>query len=177
MNPEFVKRLSLMDRWETMMKRSRPNKSARPEGYEEVSAPYWTSVVESEDASFSGFLVEVGYPFFDLRALKLLLALPALPWASDKEILRRAARGILPDAIRLRKKSPLMGDPIQALLSRPESTWIDRFQPAPELEEYVVRGRIPALFETQDSFGAATHLRPLSLNFWLQRHSNFRYKA
>jgi asparagine synthase (glutamine-hydrolysing) len=177
MNPEFVKRMGLIDRWENAMNGSQPNESARPEGYEELSGAYWTSLIESEDTSFSGFLVEVGYPFFDLRALKLLLALPALPWASDKEILRRAARGILPEAVRLRKKSPLMGDPIRALLHRPESTWIDRFQPTPELEKYVVRERIPGLFETQDSFGAVTHLRPLSLNFWLQRHSNFRYKT
>jgi asparagine synthase (glutamine-hydrolysing) len=177
LNPEFVKRLGLMDRWQTWMQWSHPNNSARPEGYEELSTPYWTSLIESEDASFSGFLVEVAYPFFDLRALKLLLALPALPWASDKEILRRAARGILPEAVRLRKKSHLVRDPIQALLHRPESTWIDRFQPAPELEAYVVRGHIPMLFETKDFFGAFTHLRPLSLNFWLQRRSQVRYKT
>jgi asparagine synthase (glutamine-hydrolysing) len=178
MNPEFVKRLGLIDRWEVAMKWSSPNKSARPEGYDALYPPYyWTSLIEKEDMSFSGFRVEVGYPFFDLRALKLLLALPALPWASDKEILRRAAHGILPDAVRLRKKSPLIQDPIQALLHRPESTWIDRFQPAPELEEYVVRGRIPALFETKDSSGAFNHLRPLSLNFWLQRRSRLRYKT
>lgn len=175
-NPEFVKRLGLMDRWETLMKCPPPNKSARPEGYEGVSGSYWTNVIESDDASFSGFLVEVGYPFFDLRALNFLLALPALPWASDKEILRRAAHGLLPEAVRLRKKSHLMRDPIQALLHRPESTWIDRFEPAPELGEYVSRGRIPRLFETKDSVGAYTDLRPLSLNFWLQRRSNVRYK-
>ena len=177
MNPEFVKRLGLVDRWETVMKCSHPNNSARPEGYEELSGPYWTKLIESEDTSFSGFLVEVGYPFFDLRALKLLLALPALPWASDKEILRCAARGILPEAVRLRKKSPLLKDPIQVLLHRPGSTWIDRFQPVPELGEYVVRGRIPTLFETKDPFEAVTHLRPLGLNFWLQRRSHVGYKT
>lgn len=176
-NPDFVKRLDLEDRWATVMNWSHPNKSARPEGYEELAGPSWTNLIESEDTSFSGFQVEVGYPFFDLRALTLLLGLPALPWASDKEILRRASRGILPEAVRLRKKSPLIKDPIQALLHRPESIWIDRFQPVPELGEYVVRRRIPALFKTEDSFGAVTHLRPLSLNFWLQRQSHVGYKT
>jgi asparagine synthase (glutamine-hydrolysing) len=169
LNPEFVKRLGLRDRWETDVNESFPNRSARPEAYELVAARYWTGLIESEDASLSRLPLEVGYPFFDLRVLKFLLALPALPWSSDKEILRRAARGILPEAVRLRKKSPLLADPITALLQRPESVWVDRFGAVPELNEYVQRDRIPKVFQTKDAFVALVHLRPLSLNFWLQR--------
>ena len=169
LNPEIVKRLGLRDRWETIENESFPNRSARPEAYELVAARYWTSVIESEDASLSGLPIEVGYPFFDLRVLKFLLALPALPWSSDKEILRRAARGILPEAVRLRKKSPLIADPIAALLQRPESAWVDRFDASPELDRYVQRDHIPRVFQTTDSFTALVHLRPLSLNFWLRR--------
>ncbi|MGH9681051.1 MAG: asparagine synthase-related protein [Candidatus Acidiferrales bacterium] len=133
LNPDLVSRLSLRDRWERMGVESHPNHSARPEAYESVASRYWTPLVEQLDASVTHLPLEVLHPFFDLRVLELLLALPALPWCSDKEILRRAARGILPDAVRLRKKSPLLADPITALLQRPESAWLDRFEMAPKL--------------------------------------------
>jgi asparagine synthase (glutamine-hydrolysing) len=175
LNPEFEKRLGLRDRWDGAMSESNVNHSARPEAYELVAAPVWTSLIESEDASVSGSLVEVGYPFFDLRVLKFLLSLPALPLCSDKEILRRAARGIIPDAVRLRRKSPLIADPISALLQKPESEWVDRFETTPELSEYVQRDRIPRVFNTDDAFGALVQLRPLSLNLWLQRRSSISY--
>jgi asparagine synthase (glutamine-hydrolysing) len=176
MNPDLVNALGLKARWEFGMKESHANQSARPEAYDMVAAPYWTSVMESEDASISGYLVEVAYPFFDLRVLRFLLALPALPWCSDKEILRRAARGILPEAVRLRKKSPLIRDPIEMLLRRPESAWVDRFEPVAELQAYVLRERVPTVFESRKPFEALFHLRPLSLNFWLQRRLNAGYK-
>jgi len=97
-----------------------------------------------------------------------LLALPALPWCSDKELLREAARGILPDAVRLRRKSPLLADPLIALLQRPESAWVDSFEGVPELGRYVERRLIPKVFGEKDGWTAWIHLRPLSLNSWLQ---------
>jgi asparagine synthase (glutamine-hydrolysing) len=175
-NPDLVSALSLTDRWQSASNGFHTNQSARPEAHDLVADPQWTSVMESEDASNSGYLVEVSYPFFDLRVLKFLLALPALPWCSDKEILRRAARGILPESVRLRKKSPLIQDPIEALLQRPESAWVDRFEPVVELQAYVLRDRIPPLLQSRNPFRALFHLRPLSLNFWLQRRTNVSYK-
>jgi asparagine synthase (glutamine-hydrolysing) len=136
-----------------------------------VASPYWPRNFETFDPGNLGIPVESCHPFFDLRVLKFLLALPSLPWCSDKEILRRAARGILPDAVRLRKKSPLSSDPIVALLQQPEAAWVDTFEPAPELLEYVRRDRIQPVYRTSDAGQAWTHLRPLSLNFWLQRRT------
>jgi len=112
--------------------------------------------------------LEVCHPFFDLRLVSFLLAQPALPWCSDKELLREAARGILPDAVRLRRKSPLPADPLVALLQRRESAWVDSFEAVPALGRYVERRHIPKVFGEKDSWAAWTHLRPLSLNFWLR---------
>ena len=113
--------------------------------------------------------------------LKFLLALPSVPWCSDKEILRRAERGVLPDAVRLRRKSPLIRDPLLALLQKPESAWVDRFEAVPELHQYVQRDRIPALYRVAGAGDAWLHSKPASLNFWLQRRSlsyaDFRERA
>jgi len=127
----------------------------------------WPNLFEAYDAGFSGVSVDVRHPIFDLRLVNFLLALPRLPWCSDKELLREAARGILPDSVRLRRKSPMVADPFIALLNRPESAWVDEFEPLPELERYVVRKRVPATL-CGDSQAAWANLRPLSLNFWLR---------
>ncbi len=116
----------------------------------------------------TGVPVEVRHPFFDLRVANFLLSLPALPWCSDKELLREAGRGILPDVVRLRRKSPLLGDPLIALLQKPESAWMDSFEADPELARYVERKLIPKVLGEKDPWTAWTHLRPLSLNFWLR---------
>jgi asparagine synthase (glutamine-hydrolysing) len=168
-NPDFAKRLGLRERWETLDAQSCLNQSARPEAYSNVASPYWTLDFGPSDPGILGFTVESCHPFFDLRVLKFLLALPALPWCSDKELLRQAERGVLPDAVRLRKKSPLMRDPIVALLEKPESAWVDAFESVPELGQYVRRESVPPVYRIADPSHAWTHLRPLSLNLWLER--------
>ena len=93
----------------------------------------------------------------------------SVPWCCDKELLREAARGVLPDAVRLRRKSPLSADPLVALLKKDDSAWVDQFDPVPELERFVHRKRIPKAFGGSDIWSSWIHLRPLSLNLWLSK--------
>jgi asparagine synthase (glutamine-hydrolysing) len=144
------------------------NGTARRTAYEAMVDPSWPSMFEGYDPGVTSVPLEVRHPFFDLRLVKFLLALPALPWCSDKQLLREAARGILPDKVRLRRKSPLLADPLVALLQQKESAWVDSFAPVPELGRYVDRPRIPKVWGERDSWTAWIHLRPLSLNFWLR---------
>ena len=165
---DLEKRLGLRERWETLMRASNANRAVRSTAYEAIVDPSWANLFEGYDPGVTGVPVEVRHPFFDLRLLEFLMALPALPWCSDKELLREAARGILPDAVRLRRKSPLLAEPLIALLQRPESAWVDSFEAVPELGQYVERSLIPKVFGEQDSWTAWIHLRPLSLNFWFR---------
>ncbi len=168
LNEDLEKRLSLRDRWASLNRIETPRAAVRPEAQVAMAASMWPNLFESHDAGSTRVPVEVCHPIFDLRLVNFLLALPRLPWCSDKELLREAARGRLPDIVRLRRKSPLPAEPLNALLNRPEAAWVDRFEPVPELEEYVVRNRIPAVHREQDTWAAWIHLRPLSLNFWLR---------
>lgn len=145
-----------------------PNQSARPEAYAAMQDPVWVTYLESADSSFTYFPVEIRHPFFDLRVVNFLLALPGLPWCADKEILRQAGRGILPDEVRLRRKSPLLTDPILAALQKPESQWVDNQSWDPLLLQYVVPERVPKLWRTKDTWEAWGNLMPTSLNFWLK---------
>ena len=168
LNPGLEKRLDLRGRWEALTGATVQNESARPVAYEAIADPTWAALFERYDSTVTGVPVEVRHPFFDLQLIGFLLALPALPWCSDKELLREAARGILPDAVRLRPKSPLPADPLIALLQRPESAWVDWFEADPELGRYVERRSVPKVFGDKDPWSAWIHLRPLSLNFWLR---------
>ncbi len=168
MNRDLEKRLALRERWETLNRESPPNAAVRPVAYEAMVDPMWPALFERYDPGVARVPVEVLHPFFDLRLVDFLLALPALPWCSDKELLREAGRGMLPDAVRLRRKSPLLADPLTVLLQQPESSWVDSFEGVPELSRYVDRCLVPKVFREKDVWTAWIHLRPLSLNYWLR---------
>ena len=168
LNQDLERRFGLRERWKALASTSAPKEALRRTAYEALVDPMWPAVFEGYDCGVTGVPLEARHPFFDLRLVGFLLALPALPWCSDKELLREAARGVLPDPVRLRRKSPLPADPLIALLQRPESAWVDSFEAVPGLGEYVERKRIPKVFGERDSWTAWIHLRPLSLNFWLR---------
>lgn len=173
LNEDLENRQRLRERWESMIRKKAPQSAARPEAHEAVVDPMWASLFEAHDPGITRVPVEVRHPIFDLRLVNFLLALPRLPWCCDKELLREAARGVLPDKVRLRRKSPLIADPLLALLKLPEESWVDRFEPVPDLERYVVRNRVPAVHKELDSWAAWIHLRPLSLNFWLRGEARY----
>jgi asparagine synthase (glutamine-hydrolysing) len=167
-NPELEKRYHLRQRFEELVQEMPPGKGVRPVAYSNMTSHMWPSGFELMDAGVTQCAAEIRHPFFDVRLVSFLLSLPPLPWCSDKELLREASRGVLPDEVRLRPKTPLHLDPVLELLRQPGSAWIDRFEAAPGLERYVVKERIPKVFQEPDSWRAYVNLRPLSLNYWLR---------
>jgi asparagine synthase (glutamine-hydrolysing) len=168
LNPDLEKRLGLRQRWEKLNHASAPASGVRPVALEATISSSWPALFEEYDSGVTRVPVEVRHPFFDLRLVSFLLALPALPWCSDKELLRQASRGVLPDAVRLRRKSPLIADPLIVLLQRPELEWLDSFNPCADLAQFVQRNRIPKVLGEKNTWNAWINLRPLSLNFWLR---------
>lgn len=171
LNRDMEARLDLRNRWKALMRPAARNGDARRTAREAIVDPLWPNLFEGYDPGATGVPVEVRHPFFDLRLVKFLMALPALPWCSDKGLLREAARAVLPDAVRLRRKSPLLADPVVALLQQTESAWVDSFEAVPDLRRYVERSQIPKVFGEKDTWTAWIHLRPLSLNFWLRSNA------
>ncbi|MBZ5642573.1 MAG: asparagine synthetase B [Acidobacteriia bacterium] len=168
LNSDLERKLCLRDRWATLNETKTASQSVRQQAHEFTASQGWASHFEGYDTSVTQVPVEIRHPFFDLRLLKFLLGLPALPWCCDKELLREAARGSLPNAVRLRRKSPMPAEPLNAILGRPESAWVDGFKPIEELGIYVSRRKIPAVYREKSSCAAWAHLRPLSLNLWLR---------
>jgi asparagine synthase (glutamine-hydrolysing) len=171
-NPEFAARLDLPARWSQVSAEQPAPHARRPEAWRCLTLPHWPNFFESYDPGVTRLPLEQRHPFFDLRVLTYLLAIPPLPWCDNKEVLRSSMAGLLPEVLCRRPKAPLAGDPIRELLRRQESSWVDRFEAAPEVEKYVLRGHIPRLFGEMDTDMIWTNLRPLSLNYWLPRRND-----
>jgi asparagine synthase (glutamine-hydrolysing) len=171
LNADFERDFGLRDRWNTLNRQSIPESAIRPEAQGAMADLFWANLFEMHDAGVTRLPTEVCHPFFDIRLVKFLLGLPRLPWCCDKQILREAGRGDLPESVRLRRKSPLAADPLIVTLQRRDSAWVDRFEKVPELERFVVRNRIPNVYEEKMPWEAWINLRPLSLNFWLRGQS------
>ena len=129
--------------------------------------PHWQTVFEQMDPGTTQFTIEQRHPFFDLRVAVFLAALPALPWCQEKNILKAAGHGILPDSVRLRPKAPLAGDPVwEHLRGCGPDWWAKHFQPVPELARYVNPDAIPRV--APNGYELMVDLQPVNLNYWLQ---------
>ncbi len=171
LNPAFSDRLDLRDRWArwTPGRIGRGRHTLRAEAHARLTARPGRGILKSLDPGVTGVAVEPRYPFLDLRVIDYLLAIPPVPWCVDKEILRLAMRGALPEATRLRRKSPLAGDPLRASLKLAGAERLDRFDAAPELARFVDLAAIPPLAGGGADTDPGLHIRPLCLNYWLTR--------
>jgi asparagine synthase (glutamine-hydrolysing) len=175
LNPEFSARLELPARWRKRTQQQLADHAVRPSAYEALASPAWPVLFEGADPGTTRVAVEWRHPFFDLRLLGFLLRVPPLPWASDKQLLREAVRGRLPESVRLRRKTPLESDPVLAAVRRGDLRQLDQQALAPELGRYVAWERVTKLTGRECADETWLHLRPVSLNLWF--HTGFHAPA
>ena len=176
--PSFEARLRLRERWRQALDEPVVTHPIRPYAFRVLASVMRASnFFEYSDAGVTGVALEHRHPLMDLRLQEFCLSLPPLPWCVKKEIVRQAMRGVLPEAVLRRPKTPLAGWPEMQLLHRPEARWIDGFAPAPGLARYVDRVRIPPVCaqgaDDQSSRERRWRdLRPLSLSVWMRNLDN-----
>lgn len=178
LNPEFEASLRLARRWEELNQppEAPPPDAVRPEAYSFLSSSYWPQVFEGYDPAATHSAVEARHPLFDLRLVRFLIALPALPWAVDKGLFRVAGKERLPEAVRLRPKVPQVGSPTINLFQRHDSKWIDEFAPDARIHRYVERARVPKVHGEKNEQRLWMNLRPYTLNLWLRMFKPISYK-
>ncbi|HEV2388545.1 MAG TPA: asparagine synthase-related protein [Candidatus Acidoferrales bacterium] len=181
LNPEFERRLHLRERYERyeaapVWSRT-PVDAVRPEAHGLMSSPIWAGLFEEYDPDNFGACVDARHPFFDLRLVRYVLSLPALPWCSDKELLRRSMRGLLPDEVRLRRKQPIASDLLTAFYQSSRKSWLDDFEPDEALGQYVDFKRAKECIQNPPPWEVMVHLRPMVLNFWLKWQCQSAYKV
>jgi asparagine synthase (glutamine-hydrolysing) len=107
--------------------------------------------------------IEELHPLGDLRLVRFLLSVPAIPWCREKHVIRIVLKGILPEAVRQRRKAPLAGFPYfeQARHFTPAE-----LPPVQSLERYVDLSKLPDWpGENREELDYA--VRVLSLHYWL----------
>jgi asparagine synthase (glutamine-hydrolysing) len=127
-----------------------------------LTSPMWSSYCEWAHPLQTRAPLEVTYPWCDARVVDAALSIRAIPWLVDKHVLREILRGRMSDAIRLRKKTFLQGDPWRVTI---EPDWVPELD---ALSDYID----PALFRnacrTAGALDDAT-LRAVALDYWLRQ--------
>jgi asparagine synthase (glutamine-hydrolysing) len=119
---------------------SRKRHPWHPTAVAHFCSPAWQDFFESFDPGFGGRLVDTVHPYLDLRMLQFLLSVPVVPWCHRKLLLRESMRGLLPELVLARKKTPLPDDPwIKAMVRHP----FPPISKTPELSRYVDIDKIP----------------------------------
>jgi asparagine synthase (glutamine-hydrolysing) len=175
--PDFARRLSLQERhkqWSPFPPVSPPH-SVLTKGHASLSSPCWSRMFELENAGVTHCPVEVRHPFFDLRIVNYLLALPPFPLFFEKKLLRQAAMGRLPESIRTRRKSPLAGDPLMAHFRQRQTNWMDQRTWNEEMRSYVCESALAASLNETISAKVEANFRALCLKFWLQSARKVQY--
>jgi asparagine synthase (glutamine-hydrolysing) len=164
--PEFAKRARLEERWAECNKLLFPTErhSVRPKAHASMLIPQWTSMFETNDPGATHALVELRYPFIDLRLVEYLLAIPAFPWAYKKRLSRKLLAGRLPREVLSRPKTPLPGDPAAAKVRLSLAGWAKRSTLEGRIREYVAAGELGNFRDTI----RGEQFRPFCLNLWLK---------
>jgi asparagine synthase (glutamine-hydrolysing) len=168
LEPRFVERNNLHGRWQELQKTARAGHPWHPVAFAGLSSSFWSSVFECEDAAWTGSAVELRAPFLDQRVLRFLLRVPPVPWCMKKNLLREVMRGMLPEEIRTRPKTPLLGDMVQRFIDRKEWQPLPLPEPPTELREFVDWERLGTTLATATGSTLWVGLRAVSLAHWLK---------
>jgi asparagine synthase (glutamine-hydrolysing) len=171
LNREFVERIDLPQRVQQVTSgEANDVHPIRAEAHRRLTTGPWDFYFESSDPGATGVAVEIRYPFIDVRLVKYLLAIPPVPWFVAKTLLREAMKGVLPDSVRRRRKTPLEADPLRAHLSAAPVRGLPRpLRPVPDLERCIDHAAVPPLDGARGGRDPWLDVRPYCLNHWLAR--------
>ena len=170
-NPSLEKRLGLRDRFADYSARRATPGAVRPHAHAAVALPEWSIILEAYDPGATKFAAQVRHPYFDLRLLEFLLALPPIPWCVEKEIVRRAMAGRLPKPVLSRRKSGLAGYPLHDVLKRDAAAALDMAMATPLLAEFIDTDRFSRIARRPERLRPSEYeliTRPLGLAVWLR---------
>jgi asparagine synthase (glutamine-hydrolysing) len=172
LNAQFEKEQRLRERWLELQEPLQTSHPLHPIGYAGLCGDFWSSASETVDAAWTGVAIESRSPLLDQRLLRYLLRMPPVPWCMEKELLRRATKGLLPEQIRLRPKTPLLGDSLKIHVE--SGRWHPLPLPAPagEVTSFIDWKLFDATLAEPAGSSLWANLRPISLNRWLKSIEN-----
>ncbi len=169
---DFARRMGLAERWaESRYAQAQAYYAGSRQRY--LDRVPWAGVFDGYDAGRTGCPVETAHPLIDLRVIAWLARVPPIPWCSSKRLFRDAARGMLPEEVVHRPKTPLSGDPAEAACRRTPVQLPSGVRACALRSDYVVGGR---LFDSNGALRAnrqlERHTRAVSFLTWLENGRN-----
>jgi len=164
----FEREHNLRERWHQMWAPPAAQHPFNPKAYQAMNSGLFAEVQEVCEPTWTLVPLETRSPFLDRRLCRFLLRIPVVPWAMNKQLLRVAQAGVLPEEIRRRPKTPVRQDPL--VLHANAGSWkpADTEAPADFLRPLVDWSVLSeALGNASDTF-IYVHLRPVALSFWLK---------
>jgi asparagine synthase (glutamine-hydrolysing) len=168
LEPHFSERHNLRGRWRELQESPKTSHPLHPIAFAGLSSKFWSSTFENEDAGWTGMPVELRAPLLDQRLLRFLLRVPPVPWCMEKTLLREATRGMLPEEVRTRPKTPFLGDSIKFFTENKKWSPVPLPEAPAELRKFVDWERLSTTLATAVGSSLWVSLRPISLFYWLK---------
>jgi asparagine synthase (glutamine-hydrolysing) len=125
-------------------RRHRPRRSLAEERREEILETSLPALLRYEDRNSMAFGIEARTPYLDYRLVERALAVPAgqlLEGGWTKAPLRHAARGLVPESVRLRRDK--LG------FATPQERWLREI--APRVRDWISPGALSEAFVRRDA--------------------------
>ena len=168
LNRDLVERLHLVERIRTLGEGGDTSHPWHPNAVASFTGPIWQSHFADFDFDETLGPVVWRHPYLDVRVIEYLLAVPPVPWAWKKQLVREAMRGRMPDELLRREKTSIPQEDVGPLLSslrcRPE------FMANGRLEKYADVGQIST--ESISDFMVWPALSVFALDHWLKHSPN-----
>jgi asparagine synthase (glutamine-hydrolysing) len=168
LEPSFVEQHNLRGRWRELQEPPKNAHPLHPLAFASLTSKYCSSLLECEDAGWTGAPVELRAPLFDQRLLRFLLRLPPVPWCMKKALLREAMCGMLPEEVRIRPKTPFRGDFLKHSIESKKWSPLPLPEPTAELRSLVDWEQLGTTLATATGSTLWVGLRPISLYKWLK---------
>ena len=168
LDSKFESEQQLHDRWRELQEPPKTLHPLHPIAYASLTSSYWAYVLEEEDAPWTGIALESRGPLLDLRVIRFLLRVPPVPWCMEKKLLREAMKGMLPDEVVRREKTPLQEEPLQVFAR--ERGWRPPLlsKPGDSLRAFVNCEKLCATLLGGSGSSVWVDSRPMSLLQWLK---------
>jgi asparagine synthase (glutamine-hydrolysing) len=163
LNPEFEARLGLKERWAKLRAEKPSPHRVRPKSYSCFECDFPMGGNGGDGGCPGDPPAEDLHPLWDLRLLRFLLAVPAVPWCREKYLVRCALRGIIPEVVRLRPKTALAGLPY---IEQARQFDRPKLPSVASVERYVDMTRVPR-WPCQSREELDYDMRVLGLHYWL----------
>ncbi|HKR65865.1 MAG TPA: asparagine synthase-related protein, partial [Thermoanaerobaculia bacterium] len=167
--PDLEKKLDLRARWDAYWDDEPEIHPTRPQAFNLLRGIGWQRLHEYVDAEAMGAPIEYRNPLLDVRVVRYLLRVPPMPWFAEKEILRAAMKGMLPEDVRLRRKKAIPIDPSHLWLDRQADALCRAIAAMDDLDAWVQRDRVIAAIRNpaRSNYDSFLLVLPLSLGLWI----------